>query len=202
MRVWCLLVCGVLVSPNVRAECEVPEWRPVLVKGAICGTAMDVIRFRFGDTDLELHAGEDVVATAHTDTHGNFRFPVVHDGTYSFYVRGFNVPHGAVHVSRQQLKCGRPVAVTFEVGSDMCNSHVRFEGTLRIVTNVDDPDVYIDEETSGFVDLDEDKVHIWLEEGTHRITLRAPGYRLLTFRVSIRAGQTTTYTATMKRDTR
>jgi hypothetical protein len=94
------------------------------------------------------------------------------------------------------------MVATFEVGNDACNSHVRFEGTLRIVTNVDDADPYIDDDTSGFADVDEDKVNIWLEEGTHRITLKAPGYQPLKFRVRIRAGQTTTYRATMKRDAR
>jgi hypothetical protein len=202
MRAGFLVGCWVVGSQVLRAECDGPrQWEPVVVKGAICGNAADASRHPFQDRDIELHdeAGH-VIATSHTTANGDFTFPRVPDSTYRFCVRGFQTAFGAVRVAGRQARCGKPVSVVFDVGIS-CLAHVAFEGTLRLVTNVEYSFVSIDGEEDPGVDWDGvDDSRFYLPEGVHHLVIDGPpGYRALKFRVRIRAGQTTTYRADLSR---
>ena len=81
---------------------------------------------------------------------------------------------------------------------------VAFEGTLRLVTNVEYSFVSIDGEEDPPVDWDGvDDSRFYLPEGVHHVVIDGPaGYLPLKFSVKIRAGRTTTYRAELRRERR
>jgi len=199
------LVGSLVGSPILATECDPPPVRPIKIKGAVCGTAFDLSGSTLAGADLELVVGQDgpVVATSHVDGNGHFTFPTVAEGTYYFHVQGFYISHGAVQVSGRQSKCGKGVIVTFTIGMS-CPSALQSEdqrpGTLEISANVPYALVSIDGGESEPVDFDRPG-GFDLEPGFHHVVVDGPaGYRLLRFRVKIRAGQTTTYRAILQRD--
>jgi hypothetical protein len=74
-------------------------------------------------------------------------------------------------------------------------------GALRLKVKPDTASVYVDGEAVGLVNKYDglfQKLH--LDGGTHRVEIRAPGYKALTFNVRIETGHTETYRGELEKD--
>jgi hypothetical protein len=119
----------------------------------------------------------------------------------SSFSSGYGRPYGTYDpYARSSTGSGSSSSVSESDGPFIADSHDE-SGALRLKVKPDTGSVYLDGELVGLVNKYDglfQKLH--LDGGNHRVEIRAPGYKTLTFNVRIESGHTETYRGELEKD--
>jgi PEGA domain len=124
-----------------------------------------------------------------------------YSGLGSFSSSSYGRPYGTYDpYARSSTGSGSSSSVSESDGPFIADSHDE-SGALRLKVKPDTGSVYLDGELVGLVNKYDgmfQKLH--LDGGNHRVEIRAPGYKTLTFNVRIESGHTETYRGELEKD--
>ena len=197
-----VVISALALAPVMEAmECVATTRPPLRTNGLLCGTALDLVADVLGDVDIALKDSADhVIATTHADANGDFTFQPVAEGIYALGLSeaGFHDTLKVIQVTGPQTRCARRMTIYFSVGFS-CGSRATMEGVLALRLNVGGALVTIDDHEWQTWRIETGSDKFPLDEGVHRVTVEAEGYRPRTFTVRVRLHETTTRQVTLVR---
>ena len=126
-----------------------------------------------------------------------------YSGLSSFSSSGYGRPYGTYDPYARSSSTGSgSSSISESDGPFIADSHDE-SGALRLKVKPDTGSVYLDGELVGLVNKYDglfQKLH--LDGGNHRVEIRAPGYKALTFNVRIEVDHTETYRGELEKDAR
>ena len=118
----------------------------------------------------------------------------------SSFSSGYGRPYGTYDPYARSSTGSGSSSISESDGPFIADSHDE-SGALRLKVKPDTGSVYLDGELVGLVNKYDglfQKLH--LDGGNHRVEIRAPGYKTLTFNVRIESGHTETYRGELEKD--